>query len=65
MRIGAIIIGIILVLFGVWMFTEIKEPLALFIYPILSIIIGICLIIFNSSEEKIEQRKDLKKKKSR
>jgi len=37
-----------------------SNPVPLFVvfYPIIGIIIGIALIIFNNAEEKIEQRKD-------
>ena len=67
MRIGAIIMGILFIVLGGWIFTVMRGEVGgfwLYIYPLISVIIGVALIAFNYSEEKKEQRKDLIKKKS-
>jgi hypothetical protein len=65
---GAIIIGIGLVLIGIWGVVKIfslETPFWVLLYPLFSIGIGIALIVLNKEEGKIEQRKDLKSKKSK
>lgn len=65
---GAIWIGMILVIFGIWLFFVIlysNAPILVLIYPLLSIGIGIALIVLYKEEDKIEQRKDLNKKKAK
>jgi len=59
---GAIYIGILLILFGIFLFYITKFFLVGIIYGAISIIIGICLIIFYREEDKLEERKDIKKK---
>jgi hypothetical protein len=64
---GAIAIGIICILFGIWLiYTMISSntPIWVLIYPRLAIGIGIALIILYKEEDIIEERKDLKSKKS-
>jgi len=64
---GAIWIGMILIVFGIWLFFKIlnsNTPFLVLIYPIAIIIIGISLILFYKEEDKIEERKDLKNKNS-
>jgi len=63
---SAIFIGIALILlgiFGVFKILSSNTSIFILIYPLLSIGIGIALIIFYKEEDKIEERKDLKKKK--
>jgi len=65
---GAIFIGIALILlgiFGVFKILSSSTSIFILIYPLLSIGIGTALIIFYKEEDKIEERKDLKKKKSK
>ena len=63
---GAIVLGIVFIIFGIWLFFKIPlEQWVFFMYPLGSIILGIALIIFNKAEERIEERKDLKTKKSK
>ena len=66
---GAILTGLLTIVFGLGIFSLVlKEPNAqiwVFVYPIIIIIIGISIIIFRKEESKIEQRKDLKPKKSK
>ena len=65
---GAILIGAGLVLFGIWLLFQILSSdthLLLLLYPLFSIGIGIALIVLNKEEGKIEERKDLKSKKSK
>ena len=62
---GAIWIGMIFIIFGIWLFFKIiysNTHFLVLIYPLLSIAIGIALIILYKEEEKIEERKDLKTK---
>ncbi len=66
---GAIFIGIALILLGIWGVFKILssnasngELIWILIYPLFSIGIGIALIIFYKAEDKIEERKDVKKK---
>ena len=62
---GAIGIGIICILFGIWLgYTLLSSNTSIFvfIYPLASIGIGIALIILYKEEDKIEQRRDLKAK---
>lgn len=69
---GAIWIGMVFIVFGIWLGFKIlssdvanTELIWVLIYPLFSIGIGIALIIFYKEEGKIEQRKDLKEKKSK
>ncbi len=69
---GAIWIGMAFIVFGIWLCFKIlssdisdSELIWILIYPLFSIGIGIALIIFYKEEGKIEQRKDLKEKKSK
>jgi len=65
---GAILIGIGLIIVGVWGFFRIfsSEAHILFtLYPLFSIGIGIALVVLNKEEDKIEERKDLKARKSK
>ncbi len=62
---GAIAIGIICIILGAWIIFKIfssNTPLWVAVYPLILIILGIGLIIFFKEEEKVEQRKDIKKK---
>lgn len=64
---SAIAIGIILIIFGIWLFFTVwssDEPIWVLLYPLFSIGIGIALIILYRQEDIIEERKDLKSKKS-
>ena len=60
---GAIALGIALIIFGLALFIFI--PIVGLIYGSISIIIGIALMIFWKEEDIVEQRKDLKPKKTR
>jgi len=65
---GAIWIGIASIIFGIWLFFKIiysNVPYLILIYPIAAIGIGIALIVLYKEEDKIEERKDLKSKKSK
>ena len=65
---SAILVGIFLILFGIWLGFKIlssNAPLWILTYSLISIGLGIALIILYKSEDKIEQRKDIKTKKSR
>jgi branched-subunit amino acid permease len=65
---GAIFIGILLVLVSIWGAFKVlttNTPILVLIYPLVGIGIGIALIVLYKEESKIEQRKDLKSKKSR
>ena len=59
---SAIVTGVCLVVFGIWLFFKIlsmSERLWwFFIYPAVILIIGIGLILFWKSEVRIEERKD-------
>ena len=61
---GAILIGIICILAGLyWAYnvvTNPEYPIFLLIHLSILIGIGITLIVFNKEEQKIEQRKDIK-----
>jgi len=65
---GAILIGIGLIIFGIWLSSEVfleEAPIWVLIYPLISIGIGIAMIILYKEEDKIEERKDLKHSKSK
>ena len=65
---GAIAIGIICIIAGLWWVYEVLISDAtnwLLIHLSVLIGVGIALIIFNKAEDKIEQRKDLKPSKSK
>ena len=66
---GAIVTGVAIIIFGIWITTKVladtSAPLFVLIYPAIIIIIGITLIILNKEEEKVEQRKDIKTKQSK
>jgi len=65
---GAIYIGIALILLSAWgIFKTLSSetPIWVLIYPLFSIGIGIALVLMYKAEDKIEQRKDLKEKKSK
>jgi predicted metal-binding membrane protein len=56
---SAIISGIGLIVFGIYLFfTILKDSLSSYITPLVIIIFGIALIIFWRSEDVIEKRKD-------
>tara|TARA_Y100000310_G_C20527440_1_gene736774 strand:+ start:367 stop:570 length:204 start_codon:yes stop_codon:yes gene_type:complete len=63
---GAIIIGIVMILFGFyWVYEVLSDPEIpnfLLIHLSFFIAIGIGLIVFFKAENKIEERKDIKKK---
>jgi len=54
-------IGIILIIFGIFLLGITKFNIVAIIYGGIAIIFGIIILIFNK-EDKIEERKDLKKK---
>jgi len=64
---GAIVIGVICILAGLYWAYEIisspENPNWLLIHLSVLIGVGIALIVLNKEEGKIEERKDLKKKK--
>lgn len=64
---GAISAGIVFIIFGIWLLTKtcLAKEKWLLLYPLVIIAIGIALIIFNKEEDKIEQRKDFKEKKTK
>ena len=66
---GAIVIGIICILAGVyWAYKVIASPDVpnwLLIHLSVLIIVGIGLIVLNKEENKIEERKDLKSEKTK
>lgn len=66
---GAIVVGIALIILGIWIVAEIvadaEAPLFILIYPAIMIIVGIAMIILNKEEDKVEQRKDIKTKPSK
>jgi len=59
---SAIITGVLLVVFGIWLFFKILSGLEqiwwFYIYPIVIILIGVALMVFWKSEDRIEERKD-------
>ena len=59
---SAFVTGGLVVLFGIWLFFAIfsgSEQLWWFyIYPVVIVCIGISLVLFWKSEDKIEERKD-------
>jgi hypothetical protein len=59
---GAIVIGVALIILGIWISLEViadtSAPLFILIYPAIMIAIGIAMIILNKEEDKVEQRKD-------
>ena len=59
---GAIFIGIIFILFGIFLILITKFNLIGLIYAAASIILGTALILFWKEEGKIEERKDIRKK---
>ena len=56
---GAIILGIVFMIGGIVLFSFLN--IVAMIYGAVITIIGIALIVFYKEEDKIEQRKDLKK----
>ncbi len=60
---GAIAIGAILIVFGIFLILLSNFNVVGLIYGLLAIAIGIGLIVFWREESKIEERKDLKSKK--
>jgi hypothetical protein len=65
---GAILIGIGLIIFGIWLGFKIYFSSAsnyILIYSLFSIGIGIAMIVLYKEEGKIEERKDLKRKTSK
>ena len=58
---GAIILGLIIIMFGIWFGIKTNS----WIGSLAFIIIGTALIIFWKEETKIEEREDLKPKKTR
>ena len=62
---GAIILGAIFIIFGIFLILVTSfNPVGL-IYGIIAILLGLALMIFWKEEGKIEQRKDLKITKSK
>ena len=58
---GAIWIGMVFIVFGIWLGSKMlssDESMWILIYPLFSIAIGIALIVFYKAEGTIEQRKD-------
>ncbi len=56
---SAIITGIVLVVFGVWLFFKVLGGIWWFyIYPAVIVIVGVCLVLFWKSEDVIEERAD-------
>ena len=59
---SAFVTGVLVVLIGVWLFLAIfrgSEQLWWFyIYPVVLVCVGVSLILFYKSEDKIEERKD-------
>ncbi len=65
---GAIWIGIAVIAFGLWLtFKLIEEsvPPWVLIYPLVIVGTGIGLIVFYKEEDRVEKRKDLKKRKTK
>ena len=62
---GAIAIGIVFILFGIFLFAVSKFNIVAVIYGTVSIILGIALIVLYKEEDKVEQRKDINKRKSK
>jgi hypothetical protein len=60
---GAIAIGIIFIIFGISLILITNLNLVGLIYGVIAIILGIALMAFWKEEGKIEERKDLNKKK--
>ena len=54
-------VGILLILFGIFLLVITKLHVAAIIYGSIAIIFGLIIIFFNK-EDKIEERKDTKKK---
>ena len=59
-----ILIGIVLILLGVFLLIITKFHSVGIIYGVIIIALGIALIILNKEEKKIEQRKDINTKKN-
>ena len=59
---SAIPVGIIFLIFGIFLLIITKLNIVGLIYGIISIIIGVGLIIFWNQEDIIEERKDIKTK---
>jgi len=63
---SAIVVGVALIIFGIWIGLEIlasqDAPLLTLITPIIIMALGIAMIILNKEESKVEQRKDIKTK---
>jgi len=63
-----IIIGTAIIILGVWLslkvITSEDAPLFLLIYTLIITALGITIIVLNKEENRIEQRKDIKTKKS-
>jgi len=61
--------GILFIILGGWLFSIMRGapeiPSIIYVYPVIVVIVGISLIALNYSEERIEQRKDLIRKKYR
>ena len=59
---SAFVTGGLVVLFGIWLFFKIfsmSERLWwFFIYPVVVLVIGVSLVMFWKSEDRIEERKD-------
>jgi len=57
-------VGIVLILFGIFLLIITRFHIVAIIYGMIAIIFGIIILAFNK-EDKIEERKDLKSKKSK
>ena len=60
---GAIVIGVAIIILGIWIVLEViadDAPLFILIYPTIMVALGIAMIVLNKEEDKIEQRKDIK-----
>ena len=59
---SAFVTGGLVVVFGVWLFLKIlsmSERLWwFFVYPVVVLVIGVSLVMFWKSEDRIEERKD-------
>ena len=57
---SAVVTGFLLVVFGIWLFFKLfgTDVFWLYLYPVVVVVVGVCLIIFYRSEDRIEERED-------
>ena len=60
---GAIWVGMVFIIFGIWLIIFSNFNIIALIYGIIAIILGIALVVLWKEEDKIEERKDINKKK--